>query len=71
VRTLKTESFILRITELQKEKIMYLASLEQMNKSEYIRTLIERIDINEESFNKWKIERNEEAGEGTKDNERS
>jgi hypothetical protein len=56
---LKTTNFIFRISDLQKEKIMYLANLEQMNKSEYMRTLIERIDIDEESFNQWKIKRNE------------
>lgn len=68
---MKTTNFIFRISDLQRDKIMYLANLQQMNKSEFMRALIERIDIDEEKFNKWKITRNEETGEGFKNIKRS
>ena len=70
---MKQTNIFTRMTEIQKTKLEYLAFKENMNVSEYMRYLItlQEANINEESFNKWKDARNEETGEGIKDNERS
>lgn len=51
----------IRVTEHQKEKVQYLAWSNYEKVSEYIRRILknEEVNIDEESFNKWKAERDE------------
>lgn len=53
------ERIYTRMTTEQKEKFEYLAYKSIMSPSEYLRNIIERGEIDEESFNQWKIKRNE------------
>ena len=54
-----TERVYTRMTLEQKEIFEYLAYRSVMSPSEYLRSIIERGEVDEESFNKWKVKRNE------------
>ena len=49
-----------RMTLEQKEKFEYLAYRNVMTPSEYLRSIIERGEVDEESFNQWKTKRNKD-----------